>query len=518
MKFILIILTTLGTMFTGYSALAQDSHLIYDGRFDFDWEYYSGSHIMDTARIYRPLNSNWFRNRTTEGAGDIEAGDRLIAINGSSFLRSEKDSSEIYGLREGPASRTFVFEVYRKSVDSVLQLPVTKGTYIVEKFPVKFVDYLVDSSRILTLDDIFRDSVQDRFVTNAEIRDMIYAVPQGNQCTWFRLKIESRLSSDRTYLLVFSGSSTDSISAYYRSPVGEWVTQYAGMEFPEDLRGYVYKDWSAVILNLSNKGIYTVYVRVCTDNLANLRSSYFQSLEYVHESDLKERTIFSFLAGMMTLITILCLLIYFMTRVRSYLLFFLFATSYVILSVARSRYLGELDHTLPYLLTRDFYYLLHIFPVLFFMAFGTHYLEIRARYKRWYKLIITTSGLIVISAALLTVGDLIHDGSGPGDIPSIASVIYKFTGNYLSYMVLAGPAFLRIRRRDSRGWYILLASLFFIILALTLDFIYPGNSVKSLVFGLNTIEPTILLINSVESAGIIVMFLIYALSPYRNDV
>ena len=91
MKYILIILTGLGVMFAEYSTFAQDHHIIYDGQFDFDWEYYSGSDIMDTARIFRPISKKSFRNRSTKGTGEIETGDQLLAINGDSFLRSEKD-------------------------------------------------------------------------------------------------------------------------------------------------------------------------------------------------------------------------------------------------------------------------------------------------------------------------------------------------------------------------------------------------------------------------------------------
>ena len=466
MKYTLIILAGLGVMFAEYSTFAQDRHIIYDGQFDFAWEYYRGSELMDTARIYPPLKNKSFRIRSEKVTGDIEVGDRIIAINGASFLRSENDRSEIYGLEEGAASRTFVFEVYRNGIDSVLKIPVTKETNISGKFPIKYVDYLTDSSRTLTLHDILRDSVQDQFVNDAELKDMIYAAPYGSQCTWFRVNIESRLSADRIYLLIFSGSDTDTISTYYRNPIGEWVTQYAGMAFPEDLRGYVYKDWSAIKLNLSNRGTYKVYVRICSDNLANLRYSYFQSLDYVHENDLKERTIFSLLTGMMVLIMLLCILIYFITRVRSYLLFFLFVTGYVILAFARSRYLGELDHTLAYTLSKDFFYLLNIFPVIFFLTFAMHYLEIRTRYERWYKMINATLGLIIFSAAILTVGDLIYNDPGNSKILSMTLKFNKFTGYYLAFIVLLVPSLRRIRRRDSRGWYILLAGLFFIVLAL----------------------------------------------------
>lgn len=36
------------------------------------------------------------------------------------------------------------------------------------------------------------------------------------------------------------------------------------------------------------------------------------------------------------------------------------------------------------------------------------------------------------------------------------------------------------------------------------------------VFGMNTIEPMLSLINYAKSVGIIVMFLIFAISPYRS--
>ena len=222
------------------------------------------------------------------------------------------------------------------------------------------------------------------------------------------------------------------------------------------------------------------------------------------------------MAGMMVLIMLLCILIYFITRLRSYLLFFLFVAGYVILVVARSRYLGEWDHTLAYTLTRDFFYLLNIFPVIFFLTFAMHYLEIRTRYERWYKMINATLGLIIFSAAILTVGDLIYNDPGNSKILSMTLKFNKFTGYYLAFIVLLVPSLRRIRRRDSRGWYILLAGLFFIVLALTQDFIYPGISVKSLVFGLNSMEQTISLMNSIESVGIIVMFLIFAIDPYRS--
>ena len=127
-----------------------------------------------------------------------------------------------------------------------------------------------------------------------------------------------------------------------------------------------------------------------------------------------------------------------------------------------------------------------------------------------------TLGLIIFSAAILTVGDMIYNDPGNSKILSMTLKFNKFTGYYLAFIVLLVPSLRRIRRRDSRGWYILLAGLFFIVLALTQDFIYPGISVKSLVFGLNSMEQTISLMNSIESVGIIVMFLIFAIDPYRS--
>ena len=401
-------------------------------------------------------------------------------------------------------------------MDTVLKIPVMKESDISGKFPLVNVDYFADSSGTLSLDDVLKDSVQDQFVNHAAFREMIYAAYQGTQCTWFRIHIESRLSTDRAYLLIFSGTGTDTISVYSQTPVGEWITQYAGMVFPEDLRGYVYKDWAAVKLNLSNKGMYTIYVRVCSDNLAHLRNTYIQSLEYVQEIDLKDRTIFSLLAGMLVLIMLFCILVFFISGVRSYLLFFLFVTGYFILAVTRSGYLGELDHLLPYTLSRDFFYLVHILPVIFFLWFGIHYIEIGKRYTRWHKLIIATLGLMVFVAAILTLGDLYYNDPGTSNTPSLILKFNKITCNYLPYFVLLGPALRRIRKRDSRGWYVLLASLFFIVLAISQDLLYAGNTVKSLVFGLNTIEQGITMLHFAESGGIIVLFFIFAISPYRS--
>jgi len=503
-------------MFVEYSSFAQGQNIIYDGRFNFTWEFKNSSGLSDTARISRPAKTGRFRNKFTVYKNDIKEGDRIIAIDGTPYLRSEKDSSENPYLEAGPASRTFEFEVYRKSMDSVLQIPVTKGTDITRIFPIGYVDYLADSSRNLTLHDILRDSVQALFVKNREFKEMIYSSSYGPECIWFRINIESRLSCDQTYLLVFSGSGTDTITTYLQNPTGEYITQYAGMAFPEDLRGYVYKDWPAVKLNLLNRGMVTMYVRVCTDNLTNLRYSYFQSLEYLRENESKVRTIFSVLGGMLLLIMVLCLLIFIVTRARSYLLFFLFVAGYGILIIVRSRYLGELDHTFPYTISRDFYDLIAILPVLFFLIFGINHLDIRTKYENWYKVIIATLALMVFSAFMITAGDLIYSDPHNTKFLPVISVINDITGNYLAYIVLVVPSLRRIRRRDNRGWYILLAILFFIFLRIVQDYYYPGIPAKRLVFGMNSIDPKIILMNSAESAGIILMFLIFAIRPYRS--
>ena len=516
MKRLLIFLIGLGFLLVEYCTFAQERNIIYDGQFDFTWEFYTGSGSGDTARIISPAENGIFGKSSAKGKSVLKENDRILAINGTSFLRSEIEGPEIQDLEAGAASRTFEFKVYRNSMDSVLQVPVQKGTDITRKFPVQHVDYFTDSSGNLTLKDILRDSVQELFVKDAELKDMIYTASSVSQCIWIRLNIESRLSADRAYLLVFSASITDSISTYFRNPTGEYITQYAGMVYPEDLRGFVYKDWAAVKLNLTNSGMFTLYVRVCSDNLSNLRDSYFQSLEYLHENDRKERTIFALLGGMMVLIMFLCILIYMVTRARSYLLFFLFVTGYAVLAIAGSRYTGELDHTFPYTITRNFYALIRILPVTFFLLFSINYLEIRRKYERWYKLTITTVGLLVFSAAILIVGDMIYNDPGNNSIISLTSAINEITASYLAYLVLVVPSLRRIRRNDNRGWYVLLASLFFIVMAITQDYLYPGNSVQSLAFGLNSIDPGFALMNYVESAGIVVMFLIFALNPYRN--
>lgn len=516
MKHLLLFLSVLGFLSAGYFTFAQDRNVIFNGKFHFNWEYTNSSGLTDTARIILPEEIGGIRNRSANGKIAVEDGDRIIAIDGASFLRSEKDNSENPFLEAGPASRTFEFEVYRNSMDSVLRIPVKKGTDITRQFPLKYVDYLTDSSGNLTLKDILRDSVQALFVTNREFKEMFYATSQGSRCIWFRVNIESRLSSDKTYVLVFSGSGRDSITTYFQNPTGEYKTQYAGMAFPEDLRGLVYRDWAAVKLYLIGKGMTTMYVRVCTDDLSSLRYSYFQSFEYLIETDMKEKVIFSLLVGMLGLVMVLCILIFIVTRARSYLLFSLFVAGYGMLAITGSRYLGELDHTLPYTLSRNFYYLIYILPALFFLTFSINYLQIRTKYENWYKVIIATLGLLVFSAILITAGDLVYSDPGNSKFLPVISAINKITVNYLVYIALVFPSLRRIRRGDNRGWYILLASLFFISLNIVHDYYYPESSLKSLAFDWYTIDLRIFRMNSAESIGFIVLFLIFALRPYRS--
>ena len=68
----LLILSVLCSMITGRSTIAQDRQVIYDGQFDFEWQYYSGNEFLDTARIYFPSDNKLIRNRSTHHTGGPE--------------------------------------------------------------------------------------------------------------------------------------------------------------------------------------------------------------------------------------------------------------------------------------------------------------------------------------------------------------------------------------------------------------------------------------------------------------
>jgi hypothetical protein len=181
--------------------------------------------------------------------------------------------------------------------------------------------YLEDPNSNYTIEQV-SSTLHDRFVLN-----YLYAPHNENTASsyWVRIKIKEDSLSGRKWILEFFDQTTDLIEVYLPNENGSYDKVTMGEALPFLDRKFEHKNFEVELPNKTNQ-IREYYVKVKSFNHVNIivvLRSYEKFIAYA----LKEYLLFGFFYGMILVISIYNLLMYFAIREKEYLVYILYIIS-----------------------------------------------------------------------------------------------------------------------------------------------------------------------------------------------
>lgn len=323
-------------------------------------------------------------------------------------------------------------------------------------------------------------------------------------CIWIKLHTENRISENRVYLFNLPEmKGADSVNFFELSKTGEVVEKRAGSLVPVQNRDYVYKSWHAVKVPLVQGSEQTFYMRWKAENevWGPLISLIAYDTMVLH--DRTERMVLSGFFGMMGIISLFFLILFFAIRERQYLFFSCYILSLGIFLFVTEGYPGEFTLKAGGLVSNiisDYRPLLISFVSIFFLLLGVTYLELKRTYKWWYRSALIVTGLISIRIVAILLESLFKFEIN-GVLEDILIIGWALSVSILPLLILILPAIFRIRSGFNPAWYFLVANL--VLIPLTYITIYTAEFSLTVLTLYESVLGRILHVSSVYIAAIL---------------
>jgi serine phosphatase RsbU (regulator of sigma subunit) len=328
-------------------------------------------------------------------------------------------------------------------------------------------------------------------------------------CIWLKIRTEHILSQDRTYLFSFPGmAGRGSMSFYEVTGNGQVIEKHAGIELPVQFRDFNYKNWLAVPVHLVKDARQTYYVKLVADGAVRDPAFMVIAQETVTMHDRIERMILSAFYGMMLIISLYYVILFFSTGHRRFFFFYLYILGFALMLFTFQGFPGEFawQRIQTYLVfTSDYDFLLMSLVAVFFLLFGSAYLELKKTMKGWYWVIVGLVSLIIVINILFSIN--VYLDSEWGLWEDILGISFAFGGVIIPLFILVIPAMLRIRMGQSSSWYFLVAN---ILLAVCIILSFNHTGYKFTIYTLyRSTLATMMLISAVYIAAVM-QFLLFS--------
>ncbi len=303
----------------------------------------------------------------------------------------------------------------------------------------------------------------------------------NQQYTWLRFITINKITEDRLYL--FRAEPDDSVTLYEIEVDGAITEKRSGRLLDHQDKDFNFKDFNSIKVRLKKNERQIFYVRLVK---TNPKAQFIHwvgclSADYVSELDRLERLFLGILWGMILLIAVYYLILYFFVKEISYIYYSLFSSSVCFLLFYHSGYNAEFIPQLPAYNIYLIPIILAVFPITFYLLFGTTFLNLRENLKFWYRVFRISLCVILICTITLFVFKLIHPGY---DYPTFLSL---FARSILILLIIAPfiyvvPSILRIKHGYKPAWFFLVANITFLTILLywyflssNIDFTYRSN-------------------------------------------
>jgi two-component system, sensor histidine kinase LadS len=255
--------------------------------------------------------------------------------------------------------------------------------------------YLEDPEGTFTLDDAKQKHRAGEFKTNT-----LYSPHNQNtrHSYWIGIRIKGNTSSSKKWLLEIFDQTIDHLEAYIPQPDGSYKKIVMGDELPFVQRRFMHKNFELELAN-DTEAAQDYYFRIRSKNRVNfivVLRSYDRFIYYA----LNEYFLYGLFYGMILVVAIYNLLMYFAIRERSYIVYILYVLSVAIFTMSSDgiafQYLWP-DH--PH--WNEKAYAIALFSlVLWALIFTKLFLHTRARHPYLNKML---NGLIVVRSIIFVV-------------------------------------------------------------------------------------------------------------------
>ncbi len=327
---------------------------------------------------------------------------------------------------------------------------------------------------------------------------------------WLRIILVKNMREDRSYLLRFM-ESYDTILLFRRSDDGRFQVSRSGSGIAGEYRNLYYKSSPIIRLNIRKEGTDTLYARLYrTGGIIYPPEIDFLTLDYVNDFEKTERLILGSLLGMMTIIALYFLIIYFFLKDRSFLFFMLFILSLGFTLLHLSGYGPQFvwPGSLKFFNRIEILFL--VLPFTFFAIFSSIYLDLSSAFRKWER-----TGRIILTTALIATSLILIDA-----FRNKTDAVSNFNYIFLQYIFLCVialglmiiiAAILRTRQsyRPARGFLVGI-----IIILISVVVYFENNNLTGFLnssFNLS-VDISAMFLHASMYIGSIILFLVFSVS------
>lgn len=191
-------------------------------------------------------------------------------------------------------------------------------------FVYSFIEYLEDPKDEITVEDVLSGDLDNQFILNKSFAPKNYNL---NSSYWFKVKIRHRSNSGKKWLLEFFDQTIDHITAYIPSDRGKYNVVELGDANSFGHRRIKHKNFIIPLEN-DHDQLLTYYFKINAEHPVNV-ILVVRSFDYFSYYSLNEYFLFGLFYGLIVLIGLYNLLLYFAIREIPYLYFVGYAFSVV---------------------------------------------------------------------------------------------------------------------------------------------------------------------------------------------
>ncbi len=284
----------------------------------------------------------------------------------------------------------------------------------------------------------------------------------SSPCAWLRVKTVNRISENRTYLVNLPEmSGTDSANFYLSDPSGGIAEKRSGILIPLGERDFIYKSWHAVTLPLLKDAEQTFYVRWKEESGIGGPLMHLIPLETIISHDRIERMVLFGLNGMMVIISIFFLILFFAVQGRQYIYFAFYILFFATFLFVAGGYLGEFqwkERVFQSVFFTEASTIILSLLTACFLLFGISYLELKQKMPGWYWAVVVILGLLGLRVIFLLLGAALNLEIG-GVFEVVVVLTWLVVVGVIPLFLLIIPSVLRIRAGFKPAWYFLIANL-----------------------------------------------------------
>ena len=339
-------------------------------------------------------------------------------------------------------------------------------------------------------------------------------------CAWLRIRTVNRISENRTYLLNLPYmAGTDSLNLYTLTQSGNIIEKRSGILIPVDERDFVYKNWHVVSLPLVKDSVQIFYLRWKSHSYVGAPLMQIIAQDTIVRHDRTERMVLFALLGMMIIISVFFLILFFAIQGRQYIYFALYILCFAAFLFVSGGYLGEFlwkEKVYQSLLVSSAQTFILSLLAACFLLFGNSYLELRKNLKGWFWAVIVLLGLIGFRVLALLLASVFNFELG-GWFEDVVLIVWALAVGFIPLFLLVFPAIFRIQQGFKPAWYFLIANI--VLIPLTIITIFSSTISFSPFTILDSVLLRILQVSGVYVAAVlqILIFSIGIAKKMRMD-